>query len=134
MTWAYDGGSHSLALIIAGLIGSGTALVHGYLTQLHLVPPRPEYGQRKGSPSARRLIAALLHFSTFNWFVGGLFLVFAAGADSREVRIAVGALVASSYLYGAIGNLWATRGRHPGWVVYGICVMLIVYGLTSGPA
>lgn len=35
-----------------------------------------------------------------------------AGFD-QQARLVTGLLVGSSYLYGAAGNLWATRGRHP---------------------
>jgi hypothetical protein len=39
-----------------------------------------------------------------------------------------------SYLYGALGNLWATRGRHVGWVFYAVALVLIAFGTTSSPA
>jgi hypothetical protein len=48
---------------------------------------------------------------------------------TTEARLATGLLVGSSYLFGAVGNLWATRGRHPGWVLYTIALILIVYGI-----
>jgi len=35
----------------------------------------------------------------------------------------------SSYLFAAIGNCWATRGRHPGWMLYAVALVLIVYGV-----
>jgi hypothetical protein len=39
--------------------------------------------------------------------------------------------IASSYLFGALGNLWAMRGRHFGWMLYGIAVIAIIYGLSG---
>src|SRR6266851_1026804 len=44
-------------------------------------------------------------------------------------KLATGLLVGSSYLFGALGNLWATRGRHPGWMLYAVALVLIVYGV-----
>jgi hypothetical protein len=38
------------------------------------------------------------------------------------------ALVGSSYLFGAVGNLWATRARYLGWMLYAVALGLIIYG------
>ena len=62
-------------------------------------------------------------------FIGGLALIIAAYAFGPQARLATGLLVGSSYLFGAVGNLWATRGRHPGWALYGVALVLIVLGL-----
>jgi hypothetical protein len=119
---------HDISLVVAGVIGSGVAIIHGVLTQRLLVKPTLELA----IPSlARKLIPGLLHFSTFNWFVSGLALVAVAFAHEREAKFAVGVLAASSYLFGALGNLWATRGRHHGWILYGIAVLAIIYGLSG---
>jgi hypothetical protein len=120
---------HDAALAMAGVIGSGVAVVHGVLTQRLLVWPFQEVAATRIAPRRRQLVAILLQFSTFNWFVGGLALVAAACAFGWEARLATGLLVGSSYLFGALGNLWATRGRHPGWVLYGAALLLIAYGL-----
>jgi len=120
--------TQDLALAIAGGIGSAVAIVHGVLTQ-RFVNPLEGLAAPILPRSIRQLAAMLLQFSTFNWFVGGLALVVTAFALGREARLAVGLLVGSSYLYGAIGNFIATRGRHPGWMFYGIALALIAYGL-----
>jgi hypothetical protein len=56
-------------------------------------------------------------------------LIVAANSFEQEARLATGLLVGSSYLFGALGNLWATRGRHPGWMLYAVALVLIVYGV-----
>jgi hypothetical protein len=119
---------HDISLIVAGVIGSGVAVVHGVLTQRLLVRPTLELSIPR---LARKLIPGLLQFSTFNWFVSGLALVAVAFAHEWETKFAVGALAASSYLFGALGNLWATRGRHHGWMLYGIAVLAIICGLSG---
>ena len=119
---------HDIAFVVAGVIGSGVAVIHGVLTQRFLVKPTLELS----IPSrARKLIPGLLHFSTFNWFVSGLALVAVSFAHEYETKFAVGMLAASSYLFGALGNLWATRGPHLGWMLYGLAVLAIIYGLSG---
>jgi len=119
-----------LALGLAGLIGSGVALVHGVLTQRLMVEPFRAMASTARTPATiRRLVPGLLHFSTYNWFLGGLALMVAAAWLGPQARLATALLVGSSYLFGAAGNLWATRGRHPGWLLYAIALGLIVYGV-----
>jgi hypothetical protein len=55
----------------------------------------------------------------------------AANGFAPNARLATALLVGSSYLYGALANLWATRGRHPGWVLYAAALVLIVYGANK---
>jgi len=120
---------HDAALGMAGVIGSGVAVVHGVLTQRLMVRPFEQLADGSISAPIRRLVPLLLQFSTFNWFVGGIALIVAASAFEQETRLATGMLVASSYLFAAIGNSWATRGRHPGWMLYAVALVLIVYGV-----
>lgn len=117
---------HSWALVAAGVIGAGVAVVHGVLTQRLMVAPVLAGGRL--SPPIRRLVPALLQFSTYNWLLGGVALVVVAVA-APQARLAVGLLVGSSYLFGVVGNFWGTRGRHPGWALYAVSVGLIAYGL-----
>jgi hypothetical protein len=123
--------SHDVALALGGVLGSGVALIHGALTQRLMVKPFQQLADSSISPSIRRLVPLLLHFSTFNWFIGGIALIAAAIFFQRQARIATGLLVGSSYLFGALGNLWGTRSFHPGWVLYGIALALIAYGVCG---
>jgi hypothetical protein len=121
------------ALGVAGIIGCIVAIAHGVLVQRLMVRPFQELAATRLASSIQRLVPGLLQFSTFNWFIGGLALLLGAYALGREARLAIGMLVGSSYLFGALGNLWATRGRHPGWVLYAAAVLLIIYGV-GGPS
>ena len=120
---------HDGALVLAGVIGSGVAIVHGVLVRRRMIEPLQDLAATRISRSRRIMMAGLLHFSTFNWFVGGLALLGCAFAGGTEAKLATGLLVGSSYLYGALGNLWASRGRHPGWVLYAIALFLIAYSI-----
>ncbi len=121
------------ALIAAGLIGSGVALVHGRLMQRLMVRPISGLIAADATMIAPvgRLVPPLFHFTTFNWFFGGLALIAAAFWLSGEARLVAGLLIGSSYLYGALLNGWATRGRHPGWILYAIASGLILFGVAG---
>ena len=101
MTW------QDAALGLAGVIGSGVAVLHGILVQRLLVRPFEPLllADKRMTASVRRIVPGLLHFSTFNWFLGGLALIAAAIWFEQDARLATGLFVGSSYLYGALGNL-----------------------------
>lgn len=121
-----------ICLAAAGVIGSITAVIHGVLTQRHMVEPigKALAGNKAISGAVRRLVPVLLHVSTAAWFTGGLALIAAALWLEPGARLAVAALVGSLYIYAALGNLWATRGRHPGWVLMALAFALIVVAFT----
>lgn len=119
------------ALGLAGVIGSGTAVVHGILTQRLMVKPIEALFLNAGRTSAtiRRMVPLALHFSTIVWFLGGLALIAAALWFDRDARLATGLFVGSTYLFGALGNLWGTRGRHPGWMLMAAALVLIAFAV-----
>jgi len=127
MTW------QDAALALAGVIGSSVAVFHGVLTQRLMVRPVEALfvADRRIAAPIRRLVPLLLQFSTFNWLLGGLVLIAAALWFEHDARLATGLLVGSSYLYGAVGNLWGTRGRHPGWMLMAAALVLIVLGVDK---
>jgi hypothetical protein len=122
---------HDIALIAAGALGAGVAVIHGVLTERLMVKPFEALAGPHVSAPISKLVPLLLQFSTFNWFIGGLALVFSVYALGAEARLVTGALVGSSYLFGTLGNFWATRGRHPGWALYAVALGLIVFGLMK---
>jgi hypothetical protein len=123
----------STALTIAGVIGSGVAVIHGMLVQRLMVKPFEEFALADGRISApvRRLVPLLLHFSTISWFLGGLALIAAATWLEQDARFATSVFVGSLYLFGALGNLWATRGHHPGWMLMAVALVLITLGISK---
>jgi len=122
-----------VALGLAGAIGCFTAVIHGVLVQRLMVRPIGTAfagGHPRVAEPIRRIVPALLQFSTFNWIVGGLALIAAALWFGRDARLAIGLLVGSAYLFGAVGNLWGTRGLHPGWMLMAVALGLIGFGLS----
>jgi hypothetical protein len=101
---------HDIALVIAGVIGSGSAVV--VLTQRHIIKPLQGLAAARIGTVVQRLLAGLLQFSTFNWFVGGLALFAAAHVFEREARLATGLLVGSSYLYAAVASAGQPGADH----------------------
>ena len=123
----------SAALGMAGLIGSFVAVVHGILTQRRMVRPIEAFllADRHTSAPITRLVPLLLHFSTIVWFLGGLTLIAAAILFDRDAKLATGLFVGSTYLFGALVNLWGSRGRHPGWMLMAAALILIVFGVNK---
>ena len=117
-------------LLAAGPLGGGVAVFHGILTQKLMVRPLGKLlAIQPGTPvSIRRLVPLLLHFSTFCWLLGGAYLVILAFGVDFGARTAVCVLIGIIYAYGVVGNYWATRGRHPGWMLLGFAVLLIGVG------
>ncbi len=124
---------HDAALAMAGVIGSCVAVVHGILTQRLMVGPFEELSlaDKRISAPIRRLVPLLLHFSTVSWMLGGFALIAAATWLGHDAKLATGLFVGSLYLYGALGNLWGTRGRHPGWMLMAAALVLIAFGVSQ---
>ena len=124
---------HDVALGMAGIIGSCVAVVHGILTQRLMVGPfeAMSLADKRISAPIRRLVPLLLHFSTVSWFLGGFALIAAAIWLGHDTKLATGLLVGSLYLFGALGNLWGTRGRHPGWMLMAAALVLIAFGVNQ---
>ncbi len=122
-----------LALIAAGVLGAGVAVIHGVVMQRYIVRPI-EQGFGSGAHmnvAAQRLTPILLHLTTLYWFAGGLALIAAALWFDDSAKLATAGCVAAIYLPAAIGNLWGTRAGHPGWILYGVSVALIGYGVFA---
>jgi hypothetical protein len=99
-----------------------------------MVRPFEEFAlaDKRIAGSTRRLVPLLLHFSTIVWFFGGLALVAAASWFEPDARLAASLFVGGCYMFDAIANLWATRGRHPGWMLMAAALVLILLGAKPG--
>jgi len=108
----------------AGLLGIAAALVHGYLGETRL------FATARIEPARARLLLRLVwHCSVVAWAVMGALLILVPTLGSNEARIAI--IAASTVVYGAgvIGNAWASRARHFGWVLLSVVIGLAVAGL-----
>lgn len=114
-------------LIMAGCIGAGVAIIHGVLMQKMMINPllNSTYG-REMKVQSRKLLPILLHFSTLSWFIGGISLIMAPFVFDQTERLVVSIVVGGFYVFGALGNFWGTRGRHPGWLLLAVSGVLII--------
>jgi hypothetical protein len=121
------------ALGMAGVIGCCVAVGHGILVQRLMVRPIEETfsAEKRVSGPIRRIVPLLLHFSTVSWFLGGLALIAAAIWLKGDARLATGLFVGSLYVLAALGTLWGTRGRHPGWMLMAAALILIAFGVNK---
>ena len=113
-----------LAVQLAGIVAVAAAVVHGVLGETKVfVSTRiePEW--------ARRLIRLVWLFGTIAWIGLAVLLVVAPKLGSDAARNWIIGTSIVTFSFGAIGNAWATRGRHFGWVVLVIVVGLAVIGL-----
>ena len=120
--------SHDWAFVAAGIIGCIVAVIHGLLLQKLMI--RPILSGAKLAETSRRLVPLLLHFSTIFWFLGGVALIIVPSMGSASTVLATAIFVGTLYGFGALGNLWGTRGKHPGWMLLAVAVGLIVYGAS----
>lgn len=119
--------AYNWALIAAGVVGCFVAVFHGIVMQKLMI--RPILAKTPLAESSRRLVPLLLHFSTIFWFLGGVALIVVPLFADRSAVLTTAVFVGAFYGFGAVGNLWGTNGKHPGWVLLAIAVALIVYGV-----
>jgi hypothetical protein len=122
-----------IALMAAGAIGGGVALIHGLLVRRLMAAPINSLFQAEPAISqpVKRLVPLLLDFSAYNWFLSGMALVAAAIWLGSEAKMMVGLLAGTSFLFAALGNFWGTKGRHMGWVPYAISTAVIFIALVG---
>lgn len=114
------------ALIFAGLIGVLVSVFHGILMQRLMI--RPILAHAPLAAPSQRLVPLLLHFSTFVWFSGGVALIAVTLYADASSKFVTALFVIGFYGFGTIGNLWGTRGKHPGWALLALAVALTIYG------
>jgi hypothetical protein len=108
----------------AGILGIAAALVHGYLGETRIfATARIEPGR------ARLLLRLVWQCGVVAWVAMGGLLIFAPDMGSNRARIAIIAASAAVFAAGAIGNAWASRGRHFGWAWLSVVVCLALAGM-----
>ncbi|WP_260583534.1 hypothetical protein [Sphingopyxis sp. PET50] len=64
---------------------------------------------------------------------GGLALVAVGSGVSSQFRGVAALIAAGFYLHAMVLNCWATRGRHPGWMLMAVALLLIAAGMWGRP-
>lgn len=117
-----------ILLMTAGTLGLVISLVHGYLGETRVIAPI-----NHASATTKRLLQAIMFLSAVYWFLGAALLLAAPYLLAPESRIWIGAGAGALFLSGAIGNFWATRGRHFGWMLLTLATLLAWLGAWIAP-
>ncbi len=114
------------ALMLGGAVGVVVGMFHGSVVQRVMVGP---IGAALAGTdiriSARRLVSPIMHVSTAVYILGGLALIAIGAGWAPHLRNAVALTISGFYLHAMVMNCWATRGRHPGWMLMAAALVLI---------
>jgi hypothetical protein len=112
------------ALQISGVLAILVAVVHGVLGETRV------FARAKIEPPfARRLLRAVWQCSAVAWFAGGILLIAVPFMASDTARRWIIVALVVIYGSGVIGNAWATRFRHFGWMVLTAVIAVALCGL-----
>jgi hypothetical protein len=113
-----------LAVQIAGVLAIVVAVTHGLLGEVRVFARA-----QIEPPWAKRLIRAVWQCSTVAWLAGGVLLCAIPLISSDPARRWIIAVLVAVYGSAVIGNAWATRGRHFGWMILTVVIVLALCGL-----
>jgi hypothetical protein len=107
----------------SGLLAIAAALTHGVLGETKV------FARASIEPKRlRTLIRAVWQAGTVAWIGGGVLLMAAPWMTSEAARHWIIATFAVVFGFAALGNAWALRGRHFGWIAMSAVVALAVAG------
>ncbi|MEM6913066.1 MAG: hypothetical protein AAF511_03720 [Pseudomonadota bacterium] len=112
-----------IALYASGVLGVFVSIVHGYIGEMKVVRP-----SEAPSAAAKRVLSAIMFLSAVYWLVVSLLLIATPAYVPDGLRAFAAYGAGAVLLSGALGNLWATRGRHPGWMLLTVAAGLAFIG------
>lgn len=80
-------------------------------------------------PRARLLLRLVWHAGAVAWAALGALLMLAPHFGSDAARGWIVALAVATFAAAAAGNAYATRGRHPGWMLLAVVIAAAIGGL-----
>ncbi|MEM6627687.1 MAG: hypothetical protein AAF719_13390 [Pseudomonadota bacterium] len=110
-------------LYAAGTLGIVISIVHGFLGETKIVAP-----SQAPASQAKRVMRAIMFISAVYWFAGGLVLLLTPAVLTEAQRPLAVYGAAFLFLTGSLGNFWATKGRHFGWMLLAVAGGLAVAG------
>ncbi len=112
-----------LLLQCSGLVAIAVTLMHAVLGETKV------FARASIEPRwARRLIRGVWQAGTMAWIGGGVLLAAAPSMASEPARHWIVVTFAVVFASAALGNAWATRGKHFGWMAMSAVVLLAVAG------
>jgi hypothetical protein len=112
-----------LLLQCAGVAAIVAAIIHGVIGETKVFPRVTIEPLR-----LRSLFRLVWQASTVAWIGCGVLLIAAPLMASEPARHWIVVTLACVFAFGALGNAWATRGRHFGWMVFSAVVAMAVAG------
>jgi len=112
-----------MLLQVSGVAAIAAALIHGWLGEARIFPRTTIEPER-----VRTLFRVVWQAGTIAWIGGGVLLVAAPWMASDLARHWIVATMAVVFAFAALGNAYATRGRHFGWMALSAVVALAVAG------
>ena len=113
-----------VVLEMAGMLAILVAVTHGVLGETRV------FARAQIEPAwAKRLVYAVWQCSTVAWLAGGVLLCAIPLMSSDPARRWIIAVLIAVYASAAVGNAWASRGRHFGWMLLSVVVALALCGL-----
>jgi hypothetical protein len=115
---------HDLAIQAAGILAIVVGIIHGVLGETKV------FSKANIEPAwAKRMIRLVWLASAVSWVGGGLILLAMPFVTSNGVRAWIILVLVLVYVAAAVGNAWATRGRHIGWKLLTGVVVLALIGI-----
>lgn len=112
-----------LALYCAGSLAILASSLHGYLGEARV------FRRATIEPRSTRLLLRLVwQCGTIAWISIGALLLAAPGLSDPTARTLIVVLAIVTFGAAALGNAWATRGRHFGWMAMAAVVATAVAG------
>ena len=112
-----------LLLQCAGVAAIAAAIIHGVIGETKVFPRVTIEPMR-----LRSLFRMVWQASTVAWIGGGVLLIAAPLMASEPARHWIIVTLACVFALGALGNAWATRGRHFGWMMFSAVVAMAAAG------
>ncbi len=115
---------HNLVVQLAGIVALATSVAHGIIGETKV------FARARIEPQRLRLLMRLVwQAGTVAWMSLAILLIAAPklGAEARTWIITMSIV---TFGVAAVGNAWATRGRHVGWVAMVVVVGLAATGLS----
>src|SRR5690348_2614365 len=113
-----------VAVEIAGVLAILVAVTHGVLGETRVFARA-----QIEPPWAKRMVYAVWQCSTVAWIGGGILLCAVPLMSSDPARRWIIAVLVAVYASAAIGNAWASRGRHFGWMILSVVIAFALGGL-----
>jgi len=116
---------NDVLLQAGGAIAIFVAIVHGVLGETKI------FAKAKIEPAWIKLMLRLIwQCGALAWASLGVLLVVAPYMASPSARLWIVIVAVVNFACAALGNAWATRGRHVGWMLMALASALAVAGLT----